>query len=151
MIGFENTSYTILEGDTSELCITIKEPRDATLDFLVPTLIASQDGSAIGRKLVQSTCRGSNHSIIFFHVATRDYVAVRNIISPSGKTCFEVVTIDNDDTGPNRNFTITLTFMPFGISRTLNTDTPSITIEIVDDDRSKEITNTSKPQKTIKY
>jgi len=57
VIGFENISYTIIEGDNSDLCITVKEPRDATLDFIVPTLIASQDGSAIGKSLHICTCR----------------------------------------------------------------------------------------------
>ena len=64
----------------------------------------------------------------------RDYAAIRTTVSATGRRCFEIVTLDNDIAEPNKNFTITLTFTPFGFSRTFDTDTPSITVEIVDDD-----------------
>ncbi len=48
VIGFENNSYSVREGSTSEICITVKEPQDTVLDFFVPTLISTVDGSAIG-------------------------------------------------------------------------------------------------------
>jgi len=48
VLGFENDSYTIVEGDSAEICVVVKEPQNATINFMIPTMITAQDGTAIG-------------------------------------------------------------------------------------------------------
>lgn len=38
-----------MEGSTQEICITVKEPKDAILDFPVIVQIDTESGSAIGK------------------------------------------------------------------------------------------------------
>ncbi len=67
-------------------------------------------------------------------------MAISRTVSATTRMCFTVITIDNNVTNVVRNFTVTLRFTPFGISRTFITDTPSITITIEDDDEGKNKT-----------
>ena len=110
-------------------------------------MITSQDDTATGKgynsplRLVASCHAGIwlivTHYDLFFFLAGQDYNPVQSFISASSRMCLEVVTIDNNFTEPNKNFTISLMFLSFVLSRTFNTDISSITVEIVDNDGEK--------------
>ena len=46
VVGFELPSYTIIEGETRQVCVEIKEPKTAEVDLLAPVSIVSMDGTA---------------------------------------------------------------------------------------------------------
>ena len=67
-----------------------------------------------------------------------DYNPISQTVSATTRACIKVSTIDNSETEPNKNFTLDLFFMSVFTSRDFATDTPSITVEIIDND-GKEV------------